>query len=369
MWPGLRPRSIVLEAVIALLGTVAVGITTGTPDDRLAPIAVLYVGTAVLGITLFLFRRSAPLVPFLVAAVLAVLSPAVTIAVPLTSYAVGRYVGRWPVRVAAAVIGTVAVVQPWTLNELDQWFGAVGAAALVVGLAGALGAWARTRAQLVAALTERAERAEAERELMARDAVLTERTRIAREMHDAVGHRVSLMVLQAGAIEMAAGDRQRVEELADQVQTAGRQALDDLRQMVGVLRGGDGDDAPLGPQPALEDLPRLVEQSREAGMTVELRGLPTGGAPVDPAVGRAAFRIVQEALTNGGKHAPGASVRVEVERPADQLDVRIVNGPPTDAPVARRSTSCARWSACCAAARSTRTRRSARSRVWTTSLG
>ena len=106
---------------------------------------------------------------------------------------------------------------------------------------------------------------------MARDAVLTERTRIAREMHDAVGHRVSLMVLQAGAIEMAAHDPGRVEQLAGQVQTAGRQALDELRQMVGVLRGGDvDDDAPLGPQPGLDDLPRLVEHAREAGMTVDL---------------------------------------------------------------------------------------------------
>jgi signal transduction histidine kinase len=331
VWPGLRPRSIVLEAVIALLGTVAVGITTGTPDDRLASISVMFVGTAVLGGTLFLFRRSAPLVPFLVAAALAVLSPAVTIAVPLTSYAVGRYVGRWPVRITAAVIGTVAVVQPWTLDELDQWLGAIGTAALVVGLAGALGAWARTRAQLVAALTERAERAEAERELMAREAVLTERTRIAREMHDAVGHRVSLMVLQAGAIEMAAADPARVEQLSAQVQTAGRQALDELRQMVGVLRAGD-EDAPLAPQPGLEDLPRLIEESRAAGMTVDLRGLPTT-TPVDPAVGRAAYRIVQEALTNGGKHAPGATVCVEVERPADQLVVRVVNGPSDGAPV------------------------------------
>jgi signal transduction histidine kinase len=332
VWPGLRPRSIAFEAVIALIGTVAVGITTGSPDDRLTSVPVVLVGTLILGITLFLFRRSAPLVPFLVGAVLAVASPAVTIAVPLTAYAIGRYEGRWPVRIGAAVVGFLAVAQPWTLDELDQWIGAVGGAALVVGLAGALGAWARTRVELLAALTERAEKAESERELMARDAVLTERTRIAREMHDAVGHRVSLMVLQAGAIEMAATDPGRVGQLADQVQTAGRQALDELRQMVGVLRDGD-DAAPLGPQPGLDDLPRLVEQSRQAGMAVDLRGLPAS-PPVDPAVGRAAFRIVQEALTNGGKHAPGASVCVEVERPADHLVVRIVNGPPTHPAVA-----------------------------------
>jgi signal transduction histidine kinase len=334
VWPGLRPRSIAFEAVIALIGTVAVGITTGSPDDRLTSVPVVLVGTLILGITLFLFRRSAPLVPFLVGAVLAVASPAVTIAVPLTAYAIGRYEGRWPVRIGAAVVGFLAVAQPWKLDELDQWIGAVGGAALVVGLAGALGAWARTRVELLAALTERAEKAESERELMARDAVLTERTRIAREMHDAVGHRVSLMVLQAGAIEMAATDPGRVQELAGQVQTAGRQALDELRQMVGVLRGGEVDDAaPLGPQPGLDDLPRLIEQSRAAGMTVDLRGLPADAGPIDPAVGRAAYRIVQEALTNGGKHAPGADVCVEVERLADQLVVRIVNGPAHGTPV------------------------------------
>jgi signal transduction histidine kinase len=148
-------------------------------------------------------------------------------------------------------------------------------------------------------------------------------------MHDAVGHRVSLMVLQAGAIEMAAGDRHRVEELADQVQTAGRQALDELRQMVGVLRAGE-EDAPLGPQPGLDDLPRLIQQSREAGMTVELHG--PGSCEVDAAVGRAAYRIVQEALTNAGKHAPGAKVRVSVDRPDDRLVVRVVNGPPRQSP-------------------------------------
>jgi signal transduction histidine kinase len=219
-------------------------------------------------------------------------------------------------------------VEPWKLNTVDDWLGAIAGVAVTVILAGALGAWARTRAALVTALTERAERAESERELMARDAVLTERTRIAREMHDVVGHRVSLMVLQSGAIEMAAADRERVEQLARQVQTAGRQALEELRQMVGVLRAEELDDAtPLGPQPGLGELTRLVAQAGEAGMTVELRGLPDASAPVDPTVGRAAFRIVQEALTNAAKHAPGAPVCVTVERPDGELVVRVLSGP------------------------------------------
>jgi signal transduction histidine kinase len=145
-------------------------------------------------------------------------------------------------------------------------------------------------------------------------------------MHDAVGHRVSLMVLQAGAIEMAAADQRRVEQLAGQVQTAGRQALAELRQMVGVLRAGEVDEAaPLGPQPGLEDLPGLVAESRAAGLAVELTGPPED--PLDPALGRAAYRIVQEALTNAGRHAPGAVVSVSVLRVDGELVVRVVNGP------------------------------------------
>ena len=104
-------------------------------------------------------------------------------------------------------------------------------------------------------------------------------------MHDAVGHRVSLMVLQAGAIEMAATDPDRVEQLAGQVQTAGRQALDELRQMVGVLRAGEAETTRRSrPQPGLDDLPRLVEESRQAGMAVELIGAARRRAGVDPAV-------------------------------------------------------------------------------------
>ena len=332
VWPGLAPRSIGFEVLLALAGSATVAIGVATPEAGLAPDAVLVTGGVLLVLTLLLFRRSAPVVPFAVSAVLGALVPALVVGMLLTSYAVGRYEGRWAVRVPAAVLGAVALVQPWAIGTANEAVGALGGLAMALVLPAALGIWQRTRAQLLAALRERAERAETERELLAREAVLGERTRIAREMHDAVGHRVSLMVLQAGAIEVAADDRDRVEQLAAHVQAAGRQALEELRQMVGVLRADEG--APLAPQPGVEGLAALVEQARAAGMEVELR--TAGAIEVDPSVGRAAYRIVQEALTNAAKHAPGAPVCVQLDRREAELVVRVVNGaarrPATGAP-------------------------------------
>jgi signal transduction histidine kinase len=329
LWPGLRTRSIWLDVLLAFFSWAPMAITVLAPRPAPGLWIPVFIGTVVLAVLLALFRRSRPLVPFLAAAGLSAAHPAGSFGMLLASYAVGRYVGRWPVRWTAAAVGAVALLQPWTWTSASKAIGTLGGVAVLLLLPGAIGIYVRTRAQLLIALRERAERAESERELLARDAVLTERTRIAREMHDAVGHRVSLMVLQAGAIEMAAADRQRVEQLAGQVQDAGRQALEELRQMVGVLRAGE-ESAPLAPQPGLDDVPRLVEQSRAAGMDVALT--MNGHAPVDPAVGRAAYRIVQEALTNGGKHAPGAHVAVTVEHPAHALLVRVVNGPPRGTP-------------------------------------
>ena len=326
IWPGLRTRGIVLEVALALLSTVAIGAGGATGDRGPVSVAVFAVLTAVVFVLTLTLRRRAPFVPFLLSALLSVLSPAINGALTVLGYAVGRYDGRWSARITAALTGMVVVARPWDGGPAGEQFSRWLGGAVLVLLPGAIGIYVRTRAQLLAALRERAERAEAEQELLARDAVLTERTRIAREMHDAVGHRVSLMVLQAGAIEMAATDPDQVEQLAGQVQTAGRQALDELRQMVGVLRAGDTEDAPLAPQPGLDALARLVDESRQAGMAVELSELPDG-ARVDPAVSRAAYRIVQEALTNAGKHAPGAPVSVAVECSPELLAVRVVNGP------------------------------------------
>jgi signal transduction histidine kinase len=305
LWPGLRTRSIWLEALLAVLtaGAAAAGGASG--DRGPVPVWLFAVLAAVVVVLLLLLRRRAPLPALVAVAVLSVLSPALDAGLTPLAYAVGRYVGRWPARLAAAVPGFLVVTHPWTGGTAgDQVSRVIGFVVLVV-LPGAIGILVRTRALLLQALRDRAEKA------------------------DAVGHRVSLMVLQAGAIEMAAADPERVARLAGQVQTAGRQALDELRQMVGVLRAEDGEEAPRAPQPGLADLPALVAQCRAAGMAVELAAPPEGSAPVEAAAGRAAYRVVQEALTNAAKHAPGAEVRVAVERPAGELAVRVVNGPPS----------------------------------------
>ena len=329
LWPGLSTRSIWFEALIALLGGFSVSAVSWGPGASGVSAVIASVASSAVGLSLLFFRRRAPLVPFLLAAVLGAVTPDIGGSLPLSAYAVGRYTNRWPARATAAVTGSVAVSQFWTGPSLGETIGALATVAFFVLLPGAIGAWVRARADLMVALRERAERAEAERELLAREAIATERARIAREMHDAVGHRVSLMVLQAGAIEMAATDRERVEQLACQVQVAGRQALDELRQAVGVLRDSDDDGAPLGPQPGLDDIERMVKECRAAGMDVEMTR-PVDAASVDPMVCRAAYRIAQEGLTNAGKHAPGAHVSVAIERPAGRLVVRVVNGPATE---------------------------------------
>ena len=151
--------------------------------------------------------------------------------------------------------------------------------------------------------------------------VIEERTRIARELHDVVAHRVSLMTVQAGAAKTVADDDpQGARRAMEAVEKEGRQVLGELRHLLGVLRPADGSDG-LGPQPGLADLPGLVEQFREAGLEVSLvidderRELPVP-------VALSAYRIVQEALTNVLKHA-GPDAHAEVGLTGDDRAVTI----------------------------------------------
>lgn len=174
-----------------------------------------------------------------------------------------------------------------------------------------------------------ARRAAAEREAVlaeeqARTAVADERARIARELHDAVAHSVSVMVLQAGGVRRLLGDdptREREREALAGVEETGRQAVVELHRMLGILRKRD-DGAELAPQPSLARVGALVDQVREAGLDAQLKieGEP---AALAPGLDMSAYRILQEALTNALRYAPGARVDVSVRYGRDlQLEVR-----------------------------------------------
>jgi signal transduction histidine kinase len=203
----------------------------------------------------------------------------------------------------------------------------------------AWGMYVRARRQLVQSLRERALRAELDQELRLAQARQLERSLIAREMHDVLAHRISLLSLHAGALELHPdAPTADIAHAAAVIREAAHDALEDLRHIVGVLRadGADGqraEDPPQRPQLSLVDLPGLVDQSRQAGMWVVLDYTGTDLAAVPATNGRAAYRIVQEGLTNARKHAPDAEISVVVRgAPGDALTVEIRNPCPTDPP-------------------------------------
>ena len=232
----------------------------------------------------------------------------------------GRSRGNQRTVIIAIALLTVVVARPWQPS-----IAIIAVAILRVALGPLLALYFDARRRLVQALTERAERAERERHLLAEQARAEERARLAGEMHDVVTHRVSLMVLQAGALQMTAPD-EPTRQAAEELRAAGCQALDELRDLVGILRtepDGDGDESP-----SASDFAALVAESTAVGSPAELVevGNPALASPV---VGRTAYRIVREALTNVRKHAPGARATVRVEYDEAQMRVSIRNTPPT----------------------------------------
>lgn len=223
-------------------------------------------------------------------------------------------------RTALLAIATLALVaaRPW-----DPSATVIGIALLRTAIGPLIALYLDARRRLIRALTERAERAERERELEAERARADERARLAREMHDVVTHRVSLMVLQAGAMRLTAPD-ESTKQAAEELRSAGCQALDELRDLVGILQ----------PRQAAEDevpvsgLAALVAESSAVGTPAELveEGDP---AIVSPVVTRTTYRIAREALTNVRKHAPGAQVVVQVRHSAEGVRIAVRNTAPT----------------------------------------
>ncbi len=182
----------------------------------------------------------------------------------------------------------------------------------------------RRRGERAARLERRAALLEREREEQARAAVAAERARIARDLHDVIAHSVSVMTVQAGAARLLLDEEpERAREPLLAVEETGRQALAEMRRLFGIVRGNEGE-AALAPQPSLAHLDALLEQARKAGLPVEVtvegerRVLP-------PGVDLAAYRIVQEALTNARKHARPARAQVAIRYERDALELEITN--------------------------------------------
>jgi len=215
------------------------------------------------------------------------------------------------------VIGLLNLLSTWGYDEIQPvndtdpaWLITVFTIVFVAA-ALAWGMFIGSRRELIWTLHRRAEIAEAERDLRAGQARSTERARIAREMHDVLAHRISQISLQAGALafrdDLTPADLRSGVTL---IQDKAHEALTDLREVLGVLRD-DTDSTPLTtPQPTYDDLAALVDEAHAAGAAVELDD-HLDEHPPDP-VGRTVFRIAQEAITNATKHAPAATIRIEV---------------------------------------------------------
>ena len=234
--------------------------------------------------------------------------------------------------IATGLVG-LGLFLPWPLSEFvkettsDHIQDLIHAVMLAGGPA-ALGLLLQTRESLNARIAELATLRDHERELHAQTVLARERARIAREMHDVVSHQAGLIAVQAGALQVTAQDPE-VRQTAKMLRGLAVATLEELRTMILVLRAAGAGPTELVPQPRLTDLPRLVAES-EVDAVLHLF-VPDDAALPEP-VERAAYRTVQEALTNVRKHAPGAWTEVSVLLDGDRLLVAVENGPPPAEP-------------------------------------
>ncbi len=241
---------------------------------------------------------------------------------------------RWweilPTAVLAVVTGQVLYeVQP---DEAIPWYANLIFTALATGVVVAVGMYIGARRELIASLRDRADRAEREQGLRLATARASERTRIAREMHDVLAHRMSLVALHAGALAYRTDlSPAETRETAGTIQASAQRALADLREILGVLRDRERDIEATDhrPQPTLGDLDALLDDERAAGARITLRSDVKDLDALPPSTGRSAYRIVEEGVTNARKHAQHAAVTVELAgRPGSGLHVCVRNPVP-----------------------------------------
>ncbi|MDW3213605.1 MAG: sensor histidine kinase [Ilumatobacteraceae bacterium] len=336
-WGAEHPfRVDVVIAVVVGLFTV-LGLVAAEPQgsERAAdPLAVMLVAGQTVS---FAYRRRAPLLSvvavsvFTVAFWVADYATNFDVFTLLAVYAATAHGGgdrRKVWRVVGAVVGFVSVIAVLgVLSPNDDLPAAavLGIAALHITAAIA-GEVVHDRRLRLAELEQRAVRAETERSLMAREAIREERARIARDLHDVVAHGMSVMVVQAGAAErIVDADPDGARKALQHIQSAGREALTEMRRMLDLLREAHPAALDLAPQPTVHDLHHVVQQCSDSGIPTELR---IDGEPSSQSVGQemAAYRIAQEALTNVIKHAGGsARAMVRVQYRSDDIRLEVTD--------------------------------------------
>lgn len=328
-WSGPRARD-VIAVVLCALNTLTQGYAMWARFGNAVAIAAIVLGVA--ATVAIWWRRQFPVTVLVIAGSTFLLSQVLApVLLGLLTVAVRR---RDRVLVACTVGVVLCLVAPSPTTETSfDWSSVVSAAVAAVVFA-LWGAYLGARRDLVSTLRDRAIRAEAERELRAEQARLAERSRIAREMHDVLAHKVSLIALQAGALEVNPGmGAERVEQSAGSIRSTAREALEELREVLGVLRADEQTEVPgaahMTPQPGLADVPALIESSRVAGVRVALTLTALDRLP--ESTGRTVYRVVQEALTNVHKHARGAAAEVVITGTGGDLRVTVTNQRPVSA--------------------------------------
>jgi len=219
--------------------------------------------------------------------------------------------------VIAGLLIAWAFASPLLYPRAGSYWVNAGTCLLLTGVVLGWGLFVRARRELVRSLRAQGDRA-------AEEARAAERRRIAREMHDVLAHRLSLLSVHAGALEFHPdAPAEEVAEAAGVIRQSAKTALEELRSVIGVLREDSGESLTQAPQPTLADLAALVEESEAAGMRITARIELGDAAPAAAAVGRTAYRIAQEGLTNARKHAPGAAVTLTVRAPDGDLQVEV----------------------------------------------
>jgi len=331
-------RDWVVDVIAFLLalggGAVALG---SSLHDSAAPFppwqVVVDVACGTLACLSLWWRRRWPLGVALASVLLGIFSISATFAGLLALFSLAVHRPVRPALLVAALWVPSGLLYAIYAQRNDAVSVVLTSAACVLA-ATAWGMYVRARRQLLLTLRERALRAEADQHLHADRARMAERTRIAREMHDVLAHRISLLALHAGALEVRPDlPPEEVRETAELLRSTARQALEELRDVIGVLREEPGQEpTPAAPQPTLSDIPRLVEETRRAGAKIDFEMRVDAPDAAPSALGRDAYRIVQEALTNISKHARGTSGQVRVTGAAESgLHVSVRNRLPIHA--------------------------------------